>query len=210
MNQRSLAESNALLAAAASRAEAGELVPESPAVLAREAGIENRLAVARAVRALLARGRLAQEEDRYRLLDPRPLEPGEPASVRRPTRRRRPAEPAEEPPQPPTYEQVGRAIIDRLIELSAETAELRVALDRARDEAEAARREALESRRAAAGDRSLAKSLEGQVAELRKRLEMTEANLRTVVEAARGRPVPMEDSDARAILDVLGRKDASA
>lgn len=211
MNEQSLNESNALLAVAASRTTTGELIPASPAQLAQEAGIETRLSVARAVRALMARGRIAQEGNRYRLLDDRPVERGEQASVRRPVRRRRrgerPAEPAQD--GPPTYEQLGRTLIERLIEISAEAAELRAALERARGEAEAARREAVEVRREAAADRRRAEGLEDEAIALRKRLEMTESNLRTVVEAAKSRPAsPLEDTDARAILDILSRKDS--
>lgn len=210
MNEQSLNESNAFLAAAAGKTTAGDLIPSSPAELAQEAGIETRLSVARAVRALMARGRIAQEGNRYRLLDARPVEAGEQASVRRPVRRRRrderPAEPAED--GPPTYEQLGRTLIERLIEISAEAAELRAALERARGEAEVARREAVEVRREAAADRRRAEGLEDEAITLRKRLEMTESNLRTVVEAAKSRPAsPLEDTDAKAILDILSRKD---
>lgn len=210
MNEQSLRESNGILAAAAERAEVGEVIPATPAELAQEVGIENRLAVARAVRALLARGRLEQEGDRYRLLDARPLEPGERATVRRPTRRRARRREAEADDEGlPTYEQVGRAIVERLIELSAETAELRVSLERARAESEAARREALEATRAASRDRQLATQVEQESRTLRQRLEMTESNLRRIIEAAQRRPAaPLEDSDAKAILDVLSKKDA--
>lgn len=210
MNEQSLRESNALLAAAASRVAPGELIPSTPAELAAESGIDNRLAVARAVRALLARGRLEQEGGRYRLVDARPLDPGERATVRRPSRRRgsNRMEPVDE--GLPTYEQVGRAIIERLIELSAETSELRSSLERARVEAEAARREALEAAREAARDRQRMGDLEEEAATVRRRLEMTEANLRSIVEAARSRPAsPIESSDAQAILDVLSKRDAT-
>lgn len=202
-----------MLAAAAARTEPGELIPATPAELAREAGIESRLSVARAVRALLARGRLEQEGDRYRLLEPRPVEPGEAASVRRPIRRRRRraeggTEEAEEERGLPTYEKVGRLIIDRLIELSAESAELRTALDRSREEADAARREAVEVRREAGEDRRRAQARDDEIAALRRRLEMTEQNLRTLVEAARSRPAsPLEDTDAQAILGILSSRE---
>lgn len=213
MNEQSLRDSNALLAAAASRTASGEMIPATPAELAREAGVQDRLGVARAVRALMARGRMAQEGDRYRLLDARPLEPGEPASVRRPSRRRRKAvsgDGAKASPEEPTYEGIGHAVIERLIELSAATAELRAALDRARTEAEAARREAIEVTRRASDDRRRADAMEDQVNSLKRRLEMTETNLRTVVEAAKNRPAsPLEDTDARAILDILAAKESS-
>ena len=206
MNEQSLKESNALLEAAVARANVGELIPVSPAELADQATITNRLSAARAVRALMARGRIEREGEGYRLLDSRPLEPGEPATVRRPTRRRRDAE---RPGKggPPTYDEVGRLVIERLIELSAETAELRTSLERARSEAEAARREAMEITRSAGADRRRAQLLEDEIATLKKRLEMTETNLRTVVQAAKDRPAsPLDDGDAKAILDILSTR----
>jgi hypothetical protein len=211
VNEQSLKESNALLAAAQARTQVGQVISSTPAELAAESGITNRLGVARAVRALLARGRIDQEGSRYRLLDGRPLEPGEPATVRRPSRRRRGdgrrRQPGDE--QATTYEGLGRAVIERLIELSAEVSELRTALDRARSEAEAARREAVEVTRRAGDDRRRAESLEDQVNALKRRLDMTEGNLRTVVEAAKNRPSsPLEDTDAKAILDILATRDS--
>lgn len=210
MNEQSLLESNAILAAADERTGVGDLIPASPAELASGPGITNRLSVARAVRALMARGRIAQEGTRYRLLDSRPLEPGEPATVRRPSRRRAAAKDDGESEERPTYEGLGRTMIERLIELSAEVAELRSALDRARVEADAARREAVEVTRRAGDDRRRSEGLEDEVAALRRRLEMTESNLRTVVEAAKSRPAsPLEDADAQAILDVLAAKQSA-
>lgn len=211
MNAQSLSESNAILSAAAERVEVGDLIPSTPAELAAGSGITNRLSVARAVRALMSRGRIAQEGSRYRLLDARPLEAGEPATVRRPSRRRaRQSDDGEVIEDRPTYEGLGRAVIERLIELSAEAAELRSALDRARVEADAARREAVEVTRRAGEDRRRADGLEDEVGALRRRLEMTETNLRTVVEAAKARPAsPLEDADAQAILDVLSARQSA-
>ena len=158
----------------------------------------------------MSRGRISQEGGQYRLLDGRPLEPGEPASVRRPIRRKKRSgsdgadgTASEEP----TYEGLGRSVIERLIELSAEVSELRTALERARTEGDAARREAIEVTRRAADDRRRAESLGDEVTSLKRRLEMTESNLRTVVESVRNRPsASLEDSDARAILDILSTK----
>lgn len=206
MNEQSMKESNAILEAAVARAEVGELIPGSPAELADDASITNRLSAARAVRALMARGRIERDGDAYRLLDSRPLDPGEPASVRRPIRRRRDAERTGKS-GPPTYDQVGRLVIERLIELSAETAELRTSLERARSEAEAARREAMDVTRSAATDRRRAQLMEDEIAVLKRRLEMTESNLRTVVQAAKDRPAsPLDDGDAKAILDILSAR----
>jgi hypothetical protein len=213
VNEQSLAESNALLEAASRQTVQGELIRVTPAELAHEAGIDNRLSIARAVRALLARGRISQEGSGYRLLESRPLEAGEPASVHRPIRRRRKGDEdgsAGEPQGPPTYDELGRTLIDRLVELNAEVSELRSALERARNEAEAARHEAVEVARAAAADRRRAEGREDEVATLRRQLEMTESNLRTVIEAARNRPAsPLEDTDAQAILDILSSKGAT-
>jgi hypothetical protein len=208
MNEQSLKESNAMLEAAVARAEVGELIPVSPAQLATDASIGNRLSVARAVRALIARGRIGREGDGYRLIDARPLELGEPATVRRPPRRRATARGAKKE-GPLTYDQMGRLVIERLIELSAEAAELRTSLERARSEAEAARREAMEVARSSASDRRRAQVLEDEVMVLKRRLEMTESNLRSVVQAAKDRPAsPLDDGDAKAILDILSARGA--
>jgi hypothetical protein len=212
VNEQSLQESNALLAAAQARTQVGEFIPGSPAELAGESGINDRLSVARAMRALMARGRISQEGDRYRLVDGRPLEPGEPATIRRPVRRRTAAHPTQRGAEDgrPTYEGLGRAVLERLVELSAQVSELRTALDRSLAEADAARKEAMDVGRQAAEDRRRAQGLEDEVTTLRRRLEMTEANLRTMVEAARSRPAaPLEDADAQAILDILATKEHS-
>ncbi|MGH2711648.1 MAG: hypothetical protein ACRDH9_10655 [Actinomycetota bacterium] len=211
MNETSLRDSNALLAAAVSRSSIGDLIPASPAELARDSGVEDRLSVARAVRALMSRGRIAQEGASYRLLDGRPLEPGEQASVRRPTKRRRRAGADGSSPASaePTYDGLGRSMIERLIELSADVSELRTALERARSEGEAARREAVEVTRRAADDRRKAQRLEDEVTALKRRLEASEANLRTVVEAAKTRPsAAVDDTDTKAILDILSTKNS--
>jgi hypothetical protein len=209
VNETSLRDSNALLAAAVSRSSIGELIQASPAELARESGVEDRLSVARAVRALMSRGRIAQEGASYRLLDGRPLEPGEQASVRRPVRRRRRAggDGSSGASAEPTYDGLGRSVIERLIELSAEVSELRTALERARGEGEAARREAVEVTRKAADDRRRAHAFEDEVTSLKRRLEISESNLRTVVEAAKTKPsTRVEDGDTKAILEILSTK----
>jgi hypothetical protein len=212
MNEQSLRECNALLAAAAARVGPGQRIETSPAELAHEAGLATRLAAARAIRALIARGRIEQDGSGYRLIDIRPLEAGEPTSVRRPIRRRKRGRAGQTDAETlPTYEQIGRVMIDRLIELSAEAAEARAALERSRAESEAARREAVEVNRGAAEDRRRAQNLEDEVATLRRRLEMTEGNLRSLVQVARQRPAaPLEDTDAQAILDILSRTGATA
>ena len=58
VNQESLERANAFLAAVASRVGPGEALEVSPADIARDMGLPEPLAAARAVRALLARRRL--------------------------------------------------------------------------------------------------------------------------------------------------------
>ncbi|HEU4355016.1 MAG TPA: hypothetical protein VFT27_05455, partial [Actinomycetota bacterium] len=77
MNQESLERANAFLAAIAARVQPGEPLEITPTQLGRDIGVEEPLAAARAVRALLARRRLEAEGGRYRLLDASPIQPGE-------------------------------------------------------------------------------------------------------------------------------------
>jgi len=90
LNEQSLEAANAFLRIAAGTVQPGDFLDRSPADIGKEAGLPNPLAVARAVRALAARRRLEAEDGRYRLLDARPLDSGEPESVPRTPRRRKP------------------------------------------------------------------------------------------------------------------------
>jgi hypothetical protein len=200
MNEESLERANAFLAAVAARIQPGELLETTPTQLGRDIGVEEPLAAARAVRALLARKRLEAEGGRYRLLDPTPIQPGEKEQVARP--RRAKAKPRRVPRREsqsggPTYSQVGREAIDRLVELGKEVASLRAALRTARDEARDARegREDAERR---------ARSLGERVRELEGRAEMAESNLRTLLAAAKGAGRDqVGDTEMEAILGVL-------
>jgi hypothetical protein len=204
VNEESLERANAFLAEVARRAGAGELIDLSPAELGREIGIEEPLAAARAIRALLARRRLEAVDGRYRLVDPRPIEPGEREQVPRPRRPR--AERARKPGRPEepagakrtAYSDIGREAVERLVELGREVGSLRGMLRTAREEAreaQAARDDA--ERRAAA--------LSSRVKELEARAEMAESNLRTLLAAAKGagRDAPVGDTEMEAILGVL-------
>ncbi len=204
MNQESLDRANAFLAAVASRADAGDLLDLSPAELGREIGVEEPLAAARAIRALLARRRLETVDGRYRLLDARPIEPGEREQVPRP-RRAKPAskerrtvsaEPA--PAKRTAYSDIGREAVERLVELGREVGTLRGALRTAREEARDAQaaRDDAERRASALGARTK---------ELEARAEMAESNLRTLLAAAKGagRDAPVGDTEMEAILGVL-------
>ncbi|MGZ5292278.1 MAG: hypothetical protein ACXWX6_08780 [Actinomycetota bacterium] len=203
MNQESLERANAFLAAVAARAGQGELVDASPAELGREIGVEEPLAAARAIRALLARRRLETVDGRYRLLDPRPIDAGEREQVPRPRRSKAKVTSGADVPENAqgkrtTYSDFGREVVDRLVELGREVGTLRGALRTAREEAreaQAARDDA--ERRAAA--------LTARTKELEARAEMAESNLRTLLAAAKGagRDASVGDTEMEAILGVL-------
>jgi hypothetical protein len=202
MNQESLERANAFLAAVAERTQQGEMLSVTPAEIGREMGLPEPLAAARAVRALLARRRLEVVDGKYRLVDARPIDPGEREQVARP-RRARPKSTArtvrsEGAVGRPTYSEVGREAIERLIELGREVAGLRAYLKTAREEARDAREARDEAERRAAGLSTRVHDLEG-------RAEMAESNLRTLLAAARGagKEVPVGDSEMEAILGVL-------
>jgi len=162
------------------------------------------LSAARAVRALLARKRLEISDGTYRLIDARPVEPGEPEAIPRRPRMRK-AKPqaasARERSSDPgrlTYGEVGRAAIDRLVDLGREAGTLRGNLRTLREEAREAREAKDEAERRAQGLAARVKDLEGK-------LEMAESNLRTILTAARGnqRAETVGDSEMEAILSVL-------
>ena len=201
VNTESLERANAFLAAVAARVRPGEFLRESPADIGREIGFEEPLVAARAVRALLARRRLESVDGRYRLVDPRPLQPSERETVKRPPRPRRARERTEPAPgageERVTYSAVGREVVERLIELGREVATLRANLRAAREEAREAREARDEAERRA-------QTLANRVRELEARADMAETNLRNVLAAARGagRDV-VGDSEMEAILGVL-------
>jgi len=210
VNQESLERANAFLAAFAGRAEPGQLVDLSPAELGREIGVPEPLAAARAVRALLARRRLEAVDGKYRLLDARPIEPGEREQVARPRRsaaRREPrAKPGSGDGARATYSEIGREVVERTIELGREVGTLRGQLRAAREEAREAREARDESERRAG-------QLSAKVKELEARAEMAEANLRALLAAAKGtgRDAPVGDTEMEAILGVLkGAQEAGA
>lgn len=202
MNQESLERANAFLAAVAERVRPGELLDAAPADIARQIGIQEPLVAARAVRALLARRRLEAQDGRYRLLDATPIQPGEKEQVPRPRRARakgRRAAVRREAPadQRPTYSQIGREAIDRLVELGREVATLRASLRASKDEAREAREARDEAERRA-------RMLAERVRELEGRAEMAEANLRTLLAAAKGAGRDrVGDTEMEAILSVL-------
>jgi len=204
LNEQSLQAANAFLRVASETTEAGQLLERSPAEIGREAGLANPLAVARAIRALAARRRLAAEDGRYRLLDIRPLEPGEPESVPRAPRKRKgkrraaQRDEASDAERKPTYADLGRAIIDRVIDLGREAGD-------AIASSETLRREAKENKAARIEAEQRAGRLFERVKELEAKLEMAEGNLRTVLAAARGRgaSVGPASTEMEALLRIL-------
>ena len=157
MNDESLRRANALLAAMARQVAVGDIWSGAPSDLGRSAGIDDALAVARAMRALRSRGRLEQVGDGYRLLDGKPVEVGERGTippVERPARHAGPragrAKTDEGPTDPATglsYAAIGREVVDRLIDLGKEVATLRAEMRGAKEEV----RDALASRLEAEG-----------------------------------------------------------
>ena len=179
-------------------------MPVTPAEIGRELGMPDPLATARAVRALIARRRLEPAEGSYRLLDARPVDEGEPEALgRRPRKARRPRAVATAELGPregsTNYSDFGRAVVDRVIDLGKEVAQLRASVRTFREEARDAQAARDDAERRARG-------LGERVKELETRAEMAESNLRTLLASAKGQKradSPVGDSEMEAILGVL-------
>ena len=202
MNPQSLDRANSFLAAVAARTEVGGVLPGTPADIGHELTFPDALSTARAVRALIARRRLEPADGSYRLLDSRPVDPGEREVIGRRPRKARRTTPTTGASSATgsMYSDVGRAAVDRLVELGREVATLRVSLRTAREEAR-------ESREARVDAERRADVMASKVRELDARAEMAEANLRTLLASVRGRDTPRDaqvgDSEMEAILGVL-------
>ena len=172
--------------------------------MGRDLGFPDALTTARVMRALISRRRLEPSSGSYRLLDATPLEPGERGSVIRTSRAvRRTPRAANEPR---TYDEFGRAVVDKLIELGAENAQMRAELRHAREE--------LRDTRGARDDADRnARALRDRVATLENRAEMAEANLRALLATAKGQggksDEPVGDAEMAAILGVLRADEAN-
>jgi hypothetical protein len=162
------------------------------------------LSTARAVRALIARRRLEAANGSYRLLDAKPLEAGERESIGRRPRRKpgRPAVSAAGGRSVAAYSDLGRAVVDKLVEVGREAAELRAEVRQLREETREARAARDEAERRA-------RSLAERSRELESRAEMAESNLRSLLATARTSPgapkqdAPVGDAEMAAILGVL-------
>ena len=202
MNEQSLERVNAFLAAIAARTQQGSLLEATPAELGRELGFPDPLSIARAVRALVARRRLEPAGGSYRLLDATPVAAGERETIERKGRRstRRRGEPVPERRGGLAYSDLGRAAVDRLVELSQEVSQLRAQLKTAREEARENREIRVEAERRARG-------LAERSRELENRVDMAESNLRTLLASARATGMHpdqrLPDSEMEAILGVL-------
>lgn len=212
MNEQSLERVNAFLAAAAARTPAGEVLDVTPAEIGRELGFPDALSTARAVRALIARKRLEPAQGSYRLLDARPVDASEKEAIARAPRtsksaRAKDAGDARKRGDRAAYSDMGRAVVDRLVDLGREAAELRAALRSAREDARAARqsRDEAEARARQLGER---------VRDLEARAEMAESNLRTLLATARQKETPHDaeipDTEMEAILGVLKQSDGQS
>ena len=151
---------------------------------------------------MAARRRLEVEDGRYRLIDPRPLEPGEPESVPRAPRKRKARRAARAEPgdrdRRPTYADLGRAVVERIIDLGREAGEAVAATEHLRHEAK-------ENKAARIDADQRASRLFERVKELETKLDMAEANLRTVLAAARGRGAAAgpSNNEMEALLRIL-------
>ncbi len=205
MNEESLERANRFLAAVAQRTQVGTVLQVTPAEIGRDIGLPDPLSAARAVRALIARRRLEPAQGSYRLVDSRPVDPGEKETIQRAPRRRR-------GPQGsgvtgaghegrPTYSEVGREAVEKLIDLGREVATLRAALRTAREEARVSREARIEAETRNENTTTRLRDLEA-------RAEMAESNLRALLATAKGvgketRDAPVGDSEMEAILGVL-------
>jgi len=204
MNDESLQRANAFLAAVSERVAVGEILTDTPAEIGRALGMPDALSTARAVRALIARRRLEPANGSYRLLDARPVDAGEKESIgRRPRRARgavRPRGGRAAAAGPSGYSDLGRAVVDKLVDLGKENAQLRAEARTLREEARDARVRMDDAERRARTSSEKARELEG-------RAEMAESNLRALLATARGsnaRPdAPVGDAEMAAILGVL-------
>jgi len=203
VNEQSLERVNAFLSAVSQRTEKGALLEATPAEIGRELGFPDPLSIARAVRALVARRRLEPAGGSYRLLDDTPVAAGERETIERTSRRSR-----KEKAEPGSggrrgdlaYSDLGRATVDRLVELGQEVSHLRAQLKTSREEAR-------ENRELRTEAEQRARTLAERARELEHRVEMAESNLRTLLASARATGMhpdqKLPDSEMEAILGVL-------
>ena len=176
--ERELRRANAFLEAIAEKAEPGSMIDVTPAELGKQVGVVEPLAAAQAVQALLARRRLEAVDGRYRLLDTRPIEPGR--------------EQVPRPPRSPKGPSSGRAPSGTAMPPTPRSA-ARWSNGRSSSAGKSGRcgarcgpgRSASRARRATRRSSGRSSSPPGS-RRLEGRAEMAEANLRTLLAAAKG------------------------
>lgn len=133
------------------------------------------------------------------------MAPDEPEAIPRPPRRANVAAAAAGPRKDgkTTYSEIGREVVEKLIELSREVGESRGGTRQAREEARDLRQDRDDAERRA-------RELSARVKDLEGKLEMAEENLRTLLVAAKGTDrdatAPVGDNEMEAILGVLKTK----
>jgi hypothetical protein len=137
------------------------------------------------------------------LLDDTPVAAGERETIERKGRRSRTRAGEARPGRRSgglAYSDMGRATVDRLVELSQEVSQLRAQLKTAREEARENREMRVEAERSA-------RTFAERARELEHRAEMAESNLRTLLASARATGMHpdqrLPDSEMEAILGVL-------
>ncbi|MFA5787838.1 MAG: hypothetical protein WDA71_12810 [Actinomycetota bacterium] len=219
MNETTLRGANLLLEAIAGQLEVGgEAVEVSPTRIGASVGLASSLEVARAMRALIARGRVeGDDEGRYRLLDARPVSQDEPHTARRRRPARRQSRALLEVPssaalaaglplgsQVPSYADVGRAVVERLLGLLGELSAMEVRAHKAEQLQDEYRERAAEADRLSKQEKARADKLALRVGELENNLEMSDNNLRQVLSAAGLKTTALGDPEAQAMLQFLG------
>ncbi|MGH7540417.1 MAG: hypothetical protein ACRELC_05415 [Gemmatimonadota bacterium] len=150
----------------------------------------------------MARRRLEPAAGSYRLLDGAPVAADERETIQRKGRRQKQEHEASESGRRGglAYSDVGRAAVDRLVELGQEVSQLRAQLKTAREEARENRDMRVDAERRA-------RTLAERARELEHRVDMAESNLRTLLASARATGMQpdqrLPDSEMEAILGVL-------
>jgi chromosome segregation ATPase len=138
----------------------------------------------------------------YRLLDGSPVAEGERETIDRKGRRSRKQQEDTGAARRGglAYSDLGRATVDRLVELGQEVSQLRAQLKTSREEARQNREMRAEAERRA-------RTLAERARELEHRVDMAESNLRTLLASARATGMHpdqrLPDSEMEAILGVL-------
>ena len=207
MNEQSLHAANDFLRVASATTQPGDFLDRPPTDIGKDAGLPNPLAVARrsprACRPAPAGGRGRQVPPARRPTRSSPVSPsrspGRPASGRAASGAGRERRRTAGPIAARRTRDLGRALVDRIIELGREAGEAVAAV-----RPPPPRRQG-EPRGPHRGRAAGAAACSSGSKELEHKLEMAEANLRTVLAAARGRGATAgpSDNEMEALLRIL-------